>query len=235
MARKHGKLYRAQRETFDRVKLYSLDEAAKILKAMPHHKFDESVEVAVRLGIDTRQSDQTVRGAISLPHGSGKKVRVVVIAADEAAKAAHDAGADHVGYEELLEKIKGGWLDFDVMIATPAVMGKVRGLGRVLGPRGLMPNPKTGTVTDDTATAVREAKGGRVEYRADKGGCAHVVVGKLSFAPEALAGNIQAVMQALSRSRPAGAKGAYLLTCTLSSTMSPGIKLEPRQFVKVQS
>ncbi len=227
---KKSKLYRQQFESYDRGKLYNLEEAVKLLKIMPQPNFDQSVELAFKLGIDSRQSDQNVRGALSLPHGTGKQVRVAVIATDAAAEAAREAGADHVGCEELIEKIKEGWLDFDTMIATPATMPKVRPLGRVLGPRGLMPNPKTGTVTEDTAAAVREAKGGRVEYRADKSGCAHLLVGKLSFAEEALVENSNTAVQALIRARPPGAKGNYLLSCTLCSTMSPGIKLDPRQF-----
>ena len=202
------------------------------LKKMPACKFDESVEVACRLGVDTRQSDQVVRGAVSLPHGTGKSLRVVVIASGDAAQAAQAAGADIVGYEELLERIKGGWLEFDIMIATPAAMQKVRTLGKVLGPRGLMPNPKTGTVTDDTAAAVKEAKAGRVEYRADKGGCVHVPVGKLSFPADKLAENAMTVLHAIMRARPSTTKGSYLLSATASSTMSPGVHLDIRELVK---
>lgn len=227
-----SKLYRARLALFDRRKTYPLLEGMQILKKMPVCKFDESVELACRLGIDTRQSDQVVRGAISLPHGTGKSVRVVVIASGETAQAAQQAGADYVGFEELLERIKGGWLDFEVMIATPAAMQKVRTLGKVLGPRGLMPNPKTGTVTEDTAKAVKEAKAGRVEYRADKGGCIHVPVGKLSFTPEKLAENAAAVIQAVMRARPATVKGTYLMSIAVSSTMSPGVRVDLRDYVK---
>lgn len=231
--RKRSKLYQARLAAIDRQKQYPLPEAMTALKKMPVCKFDETVELAMRLGVDTRQSDQAVRGAVSLPHGTGKVTRVAVIASGDAAQAAQAAGAEFVGYEELLERIKGGWLDFDVMIATPAAMQKVRTLGKVLGPRGLMPNPKTGTVTDDTAAAVKEAKAGRVEYRADKGGCVQVPVGKLSFAPEKLADNALAVLHAVQRARPATVKGSYILSATVSSTMSPGVKVDLREIVKV--
>lgn len=227
---KRSKLYRARMESVDRTKLYTLEEAITVLQGMPKPKFDETVELAVRLGIDAKQSDQNVRGALALPHGTGKSVNVVVVADGDAATAAKDAGADEVGYTELIAKIAGGWTDFDVLIATPSAMSEVRKLGRVLGPRGLMPNPKTGTVTDDTAGAVKESKGGRVEYRADRAGVAHVPVGKASFSTTALKENSEAVLAALVRARPAKAKGQYLLSCTLSSTMSPGVKLDPRQF-----
>jgi large subunit ribosomal protein L1 len=227
---KRSKLYRSQLEYFDRTTTYSLDESVEILQKMPHAKFDETVELALRLGIDPRQSDQAVRGAMSLPHGTGKQVRVVVFATGDAAEAAREAGADEVGFEEHMERVQGGWLDFDTAIATPAAMQQVRRLGRVLGPRGLMPNPKTGTVTDDPAAAVQTAKAGRVEYRADRGGCCHVPVGKVSFAPDALKDNIRAVLDVVMRAKPPAAKGTYLLSCTLSSTMGPGVKLDARQF-----
>ena len=230
--RKRSKLYRARLAAIDSQKVYSIAEGMAALKKMPACKFDESVEVACRLGVDTRQSDQVVRGAVSLPHGTGKSLRVVVIASGDAAQAAQAAGADIVGYEELLERIKGGWLEFDIMIATPAAMQKVRTLGKVLGPRGLMPNPKTGTVTDDTAAAVKEAKAGRVEYRADKGGCVHVPVGKLSFPADKLAENAMTVLHAIMRARPSTTKGSYLLSATASSTMSPGVHLDIRELVK---
>jgi len=229
---KPSKLYRARLAVFEPLKTYLLPEAMAALKKMPLCKFDESVELACRLGIDPRQSDQVVRGAVSLPHGTGKKVRVVVIASGEAAQAAQQAGADEVGFEELLERIKGGWLEFDVMIATPAAMQKVRTLGKVLGPRGLMPNPKTGTVTDDTAAAVKEAKAGRVEYRADRGGCVHVPVGKLSFPPDKLVENSTAVLHAILRARPPTVKGTFILSATVSATMSPGVKIDLREINK---
>ncbi len=229
---KRSKLYCARLAILDRQKLQSLPEAMAVLKKMPACKFDETVELALRLGVDPKQTDQVVRGAVSLPHGTGKHVRVAVIASGDAAQAAQTAGADIVGYEELLERIKGGWLEFDVMIATPAAMQKVRTLGKVLGPRGLMPNPKTGTVTDDTATAVKEAKAGRVEYRADKGGVVHVPVGKLSFAPEKLTENALAVLHALHRARPAAVKGQFVLSITVSATMSPGVRVDAREAEK---
>ncbi len=229
---KKSKLYRARLETFDRQKKYPLDEAVAVLKGMPPAKFDETVELAFRLGVDPRQSDQVVRGAMVLPRGVGKTVRVVVIASGDAAQAAQDAGADEVGFEELLERISGGWLEFDVLIATPAAMGQVRRLGRLLGPRGLMPNPKTGTVTDDPAQAVKESKAGRVEYRTDRGGCIHVPIGKASFENDALIENALAVSQALARARPAASKGTYMLAAAMCSTMSPGIPLDVRDLVR---
>lgn len=227
---KRSKLYRTQLAQIDRENFYTVGDAIKLLKAIPHAKFDETVELAFKLGIDPRQSDQNIRGALSLPFGTGKEARIVVIASGDQAAAATAAGADEVGYEELLERIKGGWMDFDVLIATPETMQKVRTLGRVLGPRGLMPNPKTGTVTDDPAAAVTEAKKGRVEYRADRTACMHVPIGKVSFSEDALTGNSDAVFKAVLRARPPGAKGQYLVTCTLCSTMSPGIKVDLRAY-----
>ena len=229
---RRSKLYREQAKRVNPTTLYSVDEALSCLKEMPHVKFDETMDIVCSLGIDPRQSDQGVRGAIVLPHGTGKSVRVIVIAEGEAADAAKEAGADEVGFEELLERIKGGWLDFDTMIATPTAMQKVRTLGRVLGPRGLMPNPKTGTVTEDTGNAVQQAKAGRVEYRNDRGGCIHAPVGKLSFEATALKENIAALLQAVIRAKPAGAKGIYLQSCTVSSTMSPALKVDTKEYVK---
>lgn len=228
-----SKLYRSRLKTLDRQKLYTLQEGLEVLKAMPLVKFNETVEIAFKLGIDPKQSDQIVRGAMVLPNGTGKSIRVVVVAEGDAAQAATDSGADIVGFEDVLEKIKGGWLDFDILIATPEAMKKVRTLGRVLGPRGLMPNPKTGTVTDDTAKAVQDAKAGRVEYRADKTGCIHVPVGKVSFELIKLEENVKAIANAVERARPAVAKGVYMLSVTICSTMSPGIKLDPKAFTKV--
>lgn len=227
-----SKRYRQQMEAFDRDLLYQVNEAIDILKEMPHAKFDESVEVAFRLGIDPRQSDQNVRGAVPLPHGTGKSVRVIVVAEGPTAEAATAAGADEVGFEELLNRIKEGWLDFDVMIATPSAMQKVRTLGKVLGPRGLMPNPKTGTVTDNPADAVKEAKAGRVEFRADRTGCAHVQIGKISFDNDALLENFMTIANAIVRARPATAKGAYMQSCTVSTTMSPGVRVDTRELVR---
>jgi len=229
---KRSKLYRARLACFDRAQIYSNADGIAALKKMPVMKFDETVELSFRLGIDPRQSDQIVRGAMVLPQGTGKSQKVVVIAEGEFAQRAKDAGADEVGYEELLQKIKGGWLDFDVLIATPSAMKEVRTLGRVLGPRGLMPNPKTGTVTEDTATAVKEAKAGRVEYRCDRAGVVNVPVGKLSFTAEALLENVEAVLATILRARPATTKGIYLKSMTLSSTMSPGIRLDVKVAAK---
>lgn len=227
-----SKLYRARAELIDRARRYAVADACKLLLQMPKAKFDETVELALKVGVDPRQSNQQLRGVVTLPHGSGKKVRVVVIAQGPEADAARQAGAEEVGADELLTRIEGGWTDFDVMIATPEAMNKVRRLGKVLGPRGLMPNPKSGTVTADTAEAVRQAKAGRVEYRVDKGACVHVPIGKLSFSQQQLADNCNAVMQAVVRAKPAAAKGTYLVTCTLSATMSPGVRLDPNQFTK---
>lgn len=228
-----SKLYRSRLAAISAEKQYSLEEAVKCLKSMPTAKFDETVEVAFRLGIDARQSDQNIRGAIVLPKGTGKSLKVVVAAEGDAAAAAKEAGADFVGYEDLVQKIQGGWLDFDVLIATPATMKSIRTLGRQLGPRGLMPNPKTGTVTDDVATAVKEAKAGRVEYRNDKAGVVHVVAGKLSFTEEALIENINAIADVIRRARPAASKGTYMLGVSLCATMSPGIRMDVRSFAKV--
>lgn len=229
---KRSKLYRARLQAFKRQDYYPLEEGIRLLKSMPTTKFDETVELAFRLGIDPRQSDQIVRGAMVLPQGTGKTQRVVVIAEGEFAQKAKDAGADEVGYEELLQRIKGGWLDFDVLIATPSAMKEVRTLGRVLGPRGLMPNPKTGTVTEDTASAVKDAKAGRIEYRCDRAGCVMMPIGKLSFSAEALLENADAVISAILRAKPSAAKGNYMQSCTLSATMSPGIRLDIKAAVK---
>ncbi len=229
---RRSKGYTARAEQYDREQIYSLDEAIAILKKFPTMKFDETVETTMRLGVDPRQSDQNVRGALSLPHGTGKQVTVVVVATGDAAEQAKTAGADHVGFEDLIERIKGGWLEFDTMIATPAAMQKVRTLGRLLGPRGLMPNPKTGTVTENTGEAVAAAKAGRVEFRADRTGCVHVPVGKISFTETALAENSNAVIQAIIRSRPPATKGIYVLSCTLSTTMSPGVKVSTREMAR---
>lgn len=218
---------------YDRGLAYSLEDAVSVLKSMPKPKFDESIDVAFKLGIDTRQSDQNVRGAVTLPNGTGKNIKVVVVADGDAAEAAKNAGADEVGSSELIEKIKGGWTDFDVLIATPAAMKDVRTLGRVLGPRGLMPNPKTGTVTDDTAKAVSESKAGRVEFRADKGGATHMPLGKVSFDVSKLVENAETAIGAILKARPASTKGNYVLSCTISATMSPGVKIDLKDIVKV--
>jgi len=224
-----SKLYKSQAECYDHQQKYTVVEAFDILKKMSHVKFDETVDVAFKLGIDPKKSDQNVRGAIPLPKGTGKKVVVAVIASGAQADDAKAAGAEIVGFDDLIEKIKGGWLEFDVLIATPEAMKQVRPLGRVLGPRGLMPNPKTGTVTDAVGGAVKEAKFGRVEYRADKGACVHVPVGKLSFTSEDLKENFDALLNAVAKARPATAKGIYFISCTISSTMSPGIKISGKE------
>ena len=230
---KKSNLYKAQLEKFDKAAQYQLAEAVKALKEMPQPKFDQTVELSFKLGVDPKQTDQTVRGALPLPKGTGKQVKVCVIADDDARrKEAADAGADFVGYEDIIGKIKEGWVDFDVLIATPSAMSQVRPLGRQLGPKGLMPNPKTGTVTDKVGHAVAEAKAGRVEFRADKGACVQVPVGKLSFKAEDIAENCVAVIKALIKAKPASAKGVYLQSCTLSATMTPGIKVDTRTMVK---
>jgi len=222
-----GKKYRAAMERFDRQHLYGVGEAVDLVKELAPASFDETVELAVRLGVDPRKADQIVRGTLSLPAGTGRTARVVAFAAGEAAAEARQAGADEVGADDLVARIEGGFLDFDVAIATPDMMGQVGKLGRVLGPRGLMPNPKTGTVTTDVGKAVTEFKGGRVEYRTDKVGNVHVRVGKISFTHEQLMQNTHAVIEELMRAKPAAAKGRYLRGVTLSSTMGPGVRLDP--------
>jgi large subunit ribosomal protein L1 len=224
---KHGKKYTNALAQVDREELLTVTEALEKVKALAPAKFDETVEIAVRLGVDPRKAEQIVRGTLSLPAGTGKTNRVAVFAAGEAAQAARDAGADEVGADDLVARVAGGFLDFDVAIATPDLMGQVGGLGRVLGPRGLMPNPKTGTVTTDVAKAVSEFKGGRVEYRTDKIGNVQLRVGKVSFSREDLARNVHAVIDELVRVKPASAKGRYLLSVTVSSTMGPGVKIDP--------
>ncbi len=227
---KKSKLYRAQLEKFEKLKVYPLIDAIKLLKELPAVKFDQTVELSFKLGVDPKQTDQTVRGAVPLPRGTGKSVTVVVIADEEKQiNEAKEAGADVVGFDEVIARIKGGWTDFDVLIATPSSMSQVRPLGRQLGPKGLMPNPKTGTVTDKVADAVKEAKAGRVEFRADKGACVQVPVGKLSFEADALAENALAVVKALYKAKPASAKGVYIQSFTVSATMTPGIKVDPRE------
>ncbi|MGH9302604.1 MAG: 50S ribosomal protein L1 [Acidimicrobiales bacterium] len=212
---------------YDRVALHALSEAVDLVKSLAHAKFDETVELAVRLGVDPRKADQIVRGTVSLPAGTGKTVRVAVFAAGEAANEAKAAGADVVGSDDLVARVEGGFLDFDLAIATPDLMGQVGKLGRVLGPRGLMPNPKTGTVTTDVGRAVGEFKGGRVEYRTDRVGNVHVPVGKVSFEKDNILGNARAVLEELARVKPASTKGRYVRSVTLSSTMGPGIKVDP--------
>jgi len=224
----HGKKYRKVAEKTED-KVYSVSEAIDFLKANKIAKFDETAELAIRLGVDTKKTDQTVRGTVALPHGTGKTVRVAVFAAGAAADAAREAGAEFVGNEDLIEKVKGGWVDFDIAIATPEAMKEVRKLGKVLGPRGLMPNPKTGTVSDDTAAAVRESKAGRVEYRMDRNGNVQVPFGKLSFEASKLQDNVNAVIVAVASARPAATKGVFIKRCTLSSTMGVGLRVEVRE------
>ncbi len=205
---------------------YSLDEAIGVLKAMPGAKFDESVDLSFRLGVDPKHADQMVRGAVVLPHGIGKTVRVAVFAKGEKDREAREAGADTVGAEDLVERVQGGWMDFDTAIATPDLMGQVGRLGKVLGPRGLMPNPKLGTVTFDVSRAVREAKAGKIEFRVDKAGNVHTPVGKRSFSEANLRDNAMALIEAIVRAKPAAAKGTYLRSLTVSSTMSPGVPVD---------
>jgi large subunit ribosomal protein L1 len=227
---KHGKKYLEAAKKVDREKAYEPREALELVKSIAPAKFDETVEVAFRLGIDTKRADQQVRGAVVLPHGTGKTKRVLVFAKGEKAKEAEQAGADYVGDEDLINKVSQGWLDFDVVVATPDMMGQVGKLGRILGPKGLMPNPKTGTVTFDVAKAVQEIKAGKVEYRADKAGIVHVPIGKVSFDTEKLAENLQTLSEALIKAKPAAAKGTYMRSVTVSSTMGPGVRVNPAAF-----
>ena len=232
MQTKRSKRYRAAEKLVTAQKGYPLSEAVAVLKSFPPVKFDQTVTLSFRLGVDPKQSDQMVRGTCPLPHGSGKSVRVLVFAEGEAATAARNAGAEFVGYKDMIDKCVQGFQDFDVAIATPACMAEVRKLGKVLGPRGLMPNPKTGTVTDDTAKAVREVKAGRVEFKLDKNGNVAVPVGKISFEPAALLENGSAVIDAVIKARPATAKGAFVENVTLAATMSPGIRVDAGAFLK---
>ena len=225
---KHGKKYVESSKLFDRAALYDTAEAIELCTKTGKAKFDETVEVHVRLGVDSRHADQQVRGAVVLPNGTGKKVRVLVFAKGDAAKAAQEAGAEYVGAEEYMEKIqKENWMDFDVVIATPDMMGIVGRLGKVLGPRGLMPNPKAGTVTPDAGRAVTEAKAGKIEYRLDKTNIIHCPIGKVSFGVEKLEENLTALMNAINAAKPAAAKGQYVRSCTVASTMGPGVHINP--------
>lgn len=229
-----SKRYRKALGTVDGQKSYPLKSAVEVLGKFPKAKFNETVELAFRLGVDPKQSDQMVRGTVPLPHGSGKTVRVLVFAkSGPAADAARAAGAEFVGFDDMLKKCQEGWTDFDIAIATPEAMGEVRKLGKVLGPRGLMPNPKTGTVTDDTARAVKEVKAGRVEFKIDKAGNVHVPVGKVSFAPAQIEENARAVIDAVVKSRPNSVKGAFVQSCTMSATMSPPVRLDLKEFTTV--
>ncbi|QGG93842.1 50S ribosomal protein L1 [Actinomarinicola tropica] len=224
-----GKKYSDAAKKYDRDHLHSAAEALDLVRQLATAGFDETVELAVRLGVDPRKADQMVRGTVALPSGTGKDVRIAVFAQGDAAAAAREAGADHVGADDLAAEVEGGMLDFDVAIATPDQMPNVGKLGRVLGPRGLMPNPKTGTVTTDVAKAVADFKGGKVEYRTDRYGNVHVPLGKVSFTSDALGDNLGAVMEELQRAKPASAKGRYVRRITVSSTMGPGIKVDPNR------
>jgi len=223
------KRLKATEALIDRAKAYSVEEAMDIVKKAPAAKFDESVDLSLRLGVDPKHADQMVRGAIVLPHGIGKTVRVAVFAKGEKEREAREAGADVVGAEDLVEKIQGGFMDFDSTIATPDLMGQVGRLGKVLGPRGLMPNPKMGTVTFDVARAVREVKAGKVEFRVDKAGNVHVQVGRKSFPQESLVANAMALLEAIVKAKPAASKGVYLRSLTLSTTMGPGIPVDAQR------
>lgn len=228
MAR-HGKNYQEAFAKVDRTKTYSPEEALRIVKEASYAKFDETVEVHLRLGVDPRHAEQQVRETVMLPHGTGQEIRVLVFAEGEAARRAQEAGADYIADDELIERIEGGWTDFDAAVAIPQMMGKVGRLGRVLGPRGLMPNPKAGTVVpeDDLGRVIGELKAGRVEFRVDRTANLHVPIGKVSFEVDQLQANLEALMEAVKRARPAAAKGAYVRSVTVTSTMGPGVKVDP--------
>jgi len=226
-----GKLTKNQKLAFSKIeagKLYTLSEASALVKEITTSKFDASVDLDVRLGVDPRKANQMVRGVVSLPHGTGKQVRVLVLCSPDAEAAAKEAGADYVGLDEYIEKIKGGWTDIDVIITQPAIMGKIGALGRILGPRGLMPNPKSGTVTMDVAKAVTEVKAGKIDFKVDKAGIIHASVGKVSFSPEQIKDNAREFIATLIKLKPTAAKGTYVKSVCLSSTMSPGIKIDPK-------
>jgi len=223
---KHSKRYNVAYTMFDRQKRFELGEALKLLKSLPASKFDETVELHFNLGVDPRKADQQIRNSVVLPHGTGKTVRVLVFAEGDKADEARQAGADYVGLDDLIEKISGGWFDFDVVISTPNLMGRIGKLGRTLGPRGLMPNPKVGTVTMDVGKAVDEAKGGKVTYRVDKFANLHVPAGKLSFAEDKLKDNLKAILSAIIKERPSTLKGVFIKSITLCTTMGPGIKIQ---------
>ena len=228
---KHGKKYIESAKLIDRTKLYDPDEAVKLAQETAKSKFDETIEISVRLGVDPRQADQQVRGAVVLPHGTGRTIRVLVIAKGDKAKEAQEAGADYVGAEEMIQKIQQeNWFDFDVCVATPDMMGMVGRIGRILGPKGLMPNPKSGTVTMDIARAVNDIKAGKVEYRLDKTAIIHCPIGKVSFGKEKLQENLNVLMEAINKAKPAAAKGTYMRSVYLSSTMGPSVRVNPLKF-----
>ena len=215
-------------EKIEEGKSYSLKEASALVKEITTTKFDASVDIDVRLGVDPRKANQMVRGVVSLPNGTGKQTRVLVLCTSDVEAAAKEAGADYVGLDEFIEKIKGGWTDFDVMITMPSIMGKIGALGRVLGPRGLMPNPKSGTVTNDVAKAVKEVKQGKIDFKVDKFGIVHTSIGKVSFTPEQICGNAKEFIATINKLKPSAAKGTYIKSIYLSSTMSKGIKVDPK-------
>ena len=226
-----GKLTKNQKLALSKIeagKTYTLKEASALVKEITTTKFDASVDIDVRLGVDPRKANQMVRGVVSLPHGTGKQVRVLVLCSPEVEAAAKEAGADHVGLDEYIEKIKGGWTDIDVIITQPQIMGKIGALGRILGPRGLMPNPKSGTVTPDVAKAVQEVKQGKIDFKVDKAGIIHTSIGKVSFEPEKIVENAKEFIQTLIKLKPTAAKGTYVKSIYLSSTMSPGIKVDTK-------
>ena len=226
-----AKLSKKQKEArakIDRNKLYSLTEASELIKEVSNVKFDASVDLAVRLGVDPRKANQMVRGVVTLPHGTGKDVKVLALVTPEKEAEAKEAGADFVGLDEYLDKIKGGWTDVDVIITMPAVMGKLGPLGRILGPRGLMPNPKTGTVTMEVGKAVSEVKSGKIDFKVDKTGIVHAAIGKVSFSPDKIAGNAKELIDTLAKLKPAAAKGVYMKSIYMSSTMSPSVQLDPK-------
>lgn len=227
--KRKGKGYRNALTNVDRTQRYLLEDGLRIVHGAARAKFDETVEMAVRLGVDPRQADQNVRGTVLLPHGMGKEVRVLAFAKGEKEREAQEAGADYIGAEDLIKKISEGWLDFDKAVATPDMMGLVGRIGKILGPRGLMPNPKTGTVALDIAKAVKEIKAGKLEYRVDKAGIIHVPVGKVSFGPDKLLDNARSVLTSVLRAKPASAKGNYIMGVTLSTTMGPGVKIDLSQ------
>lgn len=224
-----SKRAREMSKLVDSTKVYSVSEAIEILKKSPPVKFEQSVEVSLRLGVDPRKSDQNVRGTVALPNGTGKSLRILVFAKGDKAQEAQQAGADYVGHQELVDKVAGGWTDFDAVVATPDMMRDVGKLGKVLGPRGLMPTPKAGTVTTDVATAIRELKGGKIEFKSDRHGVVNSLVGKLNFSVESLLQNIRTFVAAVVRSKPSTAKGQYLKSVSLSSTMGPGMKVDLRE------
>jgi large subunit ribosomal protein L1 len=229
-----AKLTRKQKEAHAKIekdKLYSVEEASSLIKEITNAKFDASIDLAIRLGVDPRKANQMVRGVVTLPHGTGKDVKVLALVTPDKEAEAKEAGADFVGLDEYLDKIKGGWTDVDVIITMPSVMGKLGPLGRVLGPRGLMPNPKTGTVTMDVAKAVSEVKAGKIDFKVDKSGIVHAAIGKASFSSDKIAGNTQELLDTLNKLKPAGAKGIYMKSIYMSSTMSPSLQLDPKAVV----